>query len=64
MKKISIIIASLVIFSGVSYAGSVLIQQKATTEKKDDKKPAKTDKKEVKKVPARTKQDKKAPASK
>jgi len=63
MKKISIITASLLIFAGIAYANP-LIQQKAPTEKKDDKKAAKTDKKEVKKVPARKTQDKKAPATK
>jgi len=61
MKKLSIIIASLVLFAGISFANP--IQQKA--DKKEA--PKKEEKKEVKKVPSKKKTDKKddkAPATK
>ena len=52
MKKFSIFIASLAIFTGISFASS--LQAKQDTKTKTDKKTAKkADKKEVKKVPAR-----------
>jgi hypothetical protein len=52
MKKLSIFIASLVLFTSISVAASFQAKQeaKAKTEKKSDKK---TDKKAVKKVPVR-----------
>lgn len=52
MKKTSIIIASLVLFMGFSFASPFQVKQetKAKTEKKTGKKEVK---KEVKKVPAR-----------
>lgn len=52
MKKISIIISALILFTGISFAANYQTKpaDKAKTEKKTDKK---TDKKEVKKVPAR-----------
>ena len=52
MKKISIIIASLILFTAFSFASTYQAKQdaKAKTEKKSAKK---TEKKEVKKVPAR-----------
>ena len=54
MKKLSIILASLVLFAGMSFA-SPLVKQ-AKTEKTQTKK---EDKKEVKKVPTKKKTDKK-----
>jgi hypothetical protein len=48
MKKLSLILASIVIFVGISFA----MPQQAKTDKK-------TDKKEVKKVPSKKKVDKK-----
>ena len=62
MKKLSILITSLVLFAGISFANNP-IQQKA--DKKEA--PKKEEKKEVKKVPAKKKTDKKdekAPATK
>jgi len=53
MKKISILITSLLLFVGLSFAASYQVKpaDKAKTEKKTDK--AKTEKKDVKKVPVR-----------
>jgi hypothetical protein len=55
MKKVSIILAAVVLVSGITLANPFQANQdKAKTEKKDVKKDAKkTDKKVVKKVPAR-----------
>ncbi len=51
MKKIGTILATVVLFTGVSVASAYQTKQdKPKTEKKSDKK---TEKKEVKKVPAR-----------
>lgn len=55
MKKISIIIASVVFFSSISAASVYQTAQQPSTTSKTTKKTAKkTDKKEVKKVPHRT----------
>jgi len=62
MKKLSLVIASLALFTGISFAASFQVKQdaKAKTEKKSAKK---TDKKEVKKVPARKTVTQKSPAA-
>jgi len=51
MKNIGVLLASIVLFSGIAFANP----QQAKTERKD----IKTDKKEVKKVPSKKKADKK-----
>jgi hypothetical protein len=56
MKKLSIILASLVLSGSILFAAPAIKQEKAKTEKKEDKK---ADKKEVKKVPTKKKEDKK-----
>ena len=58
MKKLSIILSLSFVFVGFAMAKPTVEQQKAATEKKEEKK---ADKKEVKKVPARKTQDKKTP---
>ena len=51
MKKISILLSAILLFSNISFASYQQVKQdKPKTEKKTEKK---TDKKEVKKVPAR-----------
>jgi len=60
MKKVNILIASVLVFAGFAYANPAFIKQQATTAKKDDKTATKTDKKEVKKVPSKKKPEKKA----
>ena len=57
MKKVSIILAALVLVTGISFAHIVTnLPQTQKTDKKDAKK---DDKKEVKKVPAKKKAEKK-----
>jgi len=63
MKKLSLILAGVVLFGGMSFARPVVKQEKAKTEKKETKKvekkeTKKTEKKTVKK--ANVKADKKA----
>ncbi|HTA83140.1 MAG TPA: hypothetical protein VK783_09410 [Bacteroidia bacterium] len=51
MKKISVFLSAIILFTGISFASSNQTKpDKPKTEKKTDKK---TEKKEVKKVPAR-----------
>jgi hypothetical protein len=52
MKKLSVILASLVLFTGISFASPIQKAEKKETTKKDDKKA-------VKKVPAKKKAEKK-----
>ena len=57
MKKLSVILASMVLFAGISFAGP--IQQKKTEKKETKKETKKTTKKGIKKVPSKKKAEKK-----
>ena len=57
MKKLSVILAALVLSGSVLYAAPQAKQDNAKATKKEDKK---ADSKEVKKVPTKKKEDKKA----
>jgi len=57
MKKISILIASLVLFIGFSFASPIHQATPAKTDKTDKAAVKKDDKKPVKKVPAKKKPD-------
>ena len=63
MKNLSLVLASLVLFAGVSFASPIakkgVKQEKAKTEKTEKKETKKTEKKEVKKTETKKAADKK-----